>query len=338
MKLCFPSLFPAIALATAGLMATVPAHAVGRLMDVNVIDRDSGTQLPVYRHDGQWWVAGRPGARYAIQIRNATRARLLGVMSVDGVNIITGETASWDQSGYALSSGNSTRILGWRKSHDEVASFNFTALPNSYAARTGRPDNVGVIGVAVYRERPPVSLSESKPLPPAPISGTAAPVPRTRIPAVGAAPPSQTSATADTATARAAGQAQGRAATQASTEPKDAEHLGTGHGARERSQVTDTTFARLSSQPDEVITIRYDSCENLVTLGVTTVGACPRPKPRPFPESDSNRRFTPDPPPDQPPVPIPTCARSNQPCALPSPSPDCGRYGDGCDRTDSGHS
>jgi hypothetical protein len=59
-------------------------------------------------------------------------------------------------------------IGGWRKSMSEVAAFVFTALPESYAARTGRPGNVGVIGVAVFREyqppRPPVSLQQPAPL------------------------------------------------------------------------------------------------------------------------------------------------------------------------------
>ena len=44
-------------------------------------------------------------------------------------------------------------IEGWRKSLDDVATFYFTRLPDSYAARTGRPDNVGVIGVALFPER-----------------------------------------------------------------------------------------------------------------------------------------------------------------------------------------
>jgi len=69
----------------------------------------------------------------------------------------------------------------WRKSADEVAAFTFTASPNSYAARTGRPANVGVIGVAVFRERqqpqvfqPPVPaepLSYREQSTPAPIAG-----------------------------------------------------------------------------------------------------------------------------------------------------------------------
>lgn len=75
------------------------------------------------------------------------------VLSVDGVNVISGETAASQQSGYVLGPWEQTEISGWRKSQQEVAQFYFTALPDSYAARTERPDNVGVIGAAVFREK-----------------------------------------------------------------------------------------------------------------------------------------------------------------------------------------
>jgi len=39
--------------------------------------------------------------------------------------------------------------------------------------------------------------------------------------------------------------------------------LGTGHGEREYSYVTNTEFDRMQAQPDEVIRIRYDSLDNL---------------------------------------------------------------------------
>jgi hypothetical protein len=91
--------------------------------------------------------------------------------------------------------------------------------------------------------------------------------------------------------------AAGRAA-QKRAEPRDDQHLGTGHGAREHSRITFVTFTRLSAQPDEIITIRYDSCPNLVALGVTTASACPGSRPKPFPESGDNHRFVPDPPSD----------------------------------------
>ncbi len=269
--------------AATSLLAQAPAHAVGRLVDVNVIDRDSGARLPVYQHNGEWWVAGRPGARYAVQLRNASGQRLMGVMSVDGVNVITGDTASWDQSGYVLSRYQNAQITGWRKSNDEVAAFHFTALPNSYAARTGRPDNVGVIGVAVFRERytPP-------PLPQPPIR----PMPRYE-PSLGegaaAASPAEQEARAESAPAGNA-----RDSVQAQ---KSAPRLGTGHGERETSYSTNTSFDRRASRPDEVIHIRYDSRENLVAMGIIPAyGRNPPVRPDAFPESP-NARFVPDPPP-----------------------------------------
>jgi hypothetical protein len=47
------------ALAALAFLGTPPAHAVGRLTDINVIDRDSGATLPVYRHRGD---TGSPDA------------------------------------------------------------------------------------------------------------------------------------------------------------------------------------------------------------------------------------------------------------------------------------
>ena len=267
-------LLSAIALAAGALLAA-PAHAVGRLVDVNVIDRDSGAQLPVYRHNGEWWMAGRPGARYAIQVRNATGARVLGVMAVDGVNVVSGETAGWDQTGYVLSRWQSSQITGWRKSDAEVAAFHFTALPRSYAARTGRPDHVGVIGVAVFREK-------AVP-PPPPIAPMPAPsLRREAAPAAGEAARSS-------ADAAAAEMEESTVAKQA------APRLGTGHGAREDSWVSHTQFERRGSRPDEVITLRYDSRENLVAMGVIPSYPPQAQRPLPFPESTA-RGYTPDPP------------------------------------------
>ena len=145
-------------LATAGLAlltASCEACAVGSLATVTVVDRDTGAVLSTHYSRGEYWVAGRPGARYAVQVQNNTGGRILAVTSVDGVNVISGATAGWEQSGYVLSAGERYQITGWRKSNSEVAAFTFTAASNSYAERTGRPANVGVIGVAVFRERAP---------------------------------------------------------------------------------------------------------------------------------------------------------------------------------------
>jgi hypothetical protein len=153
------------AAALLALAGITPALADSRLVQVEVLDRDSGDMLHVYRDHGRPVVAGGPGARYSVRLVNTSGERVLAVVAIDGVNVISGETASVAQRGYVLEPWQRTEITGWRKSDDEVAMFEFTALADSYAARTGRPLDVGVIGVAVFREAP-ASTQVSKAAPP----------------------------------------------------------------------------------------------------------------------------------------------------------------------------
>jgi hypothetical protein len=147
----------------------MPALARGRLADISVCDRTEGRWLPVYRYEGRAYVVGKPGHEYQLRVVNRLGEDLLAVASVDGVNVITGQSAHPSQSGYVLSPRGSLDIHGWRKSLSETAAFYFTALPDSYAARTGRPDDVGVIGIALFRRKqePPQpfspGISESAP-------------------------------------------------------------------------------------------------------------------------------------------------------------------------------
>ena len=126
--------------------------ALGGLADLTVYDRTEARRLPVYWHQGRAYVAGKPGNEYQITLRSL-REDVLAVVSVDGVNVITGETANPAQSGYVLGARASLDIQGWRKSLAQTAAFYFTSLADSYAARTGRPDDVGVIGVALFRRK-----------------------------------------------------------------------------------------------------------------------------------------------------------------------------------------
>jgi len=97
------------------------AQTVGNLADVAIIDRDSGVALHVDYYRGEYWVAGRPGARYAIEIRDRLGERILAVTSVDGVNVLSGADAAWDQGGYVFDGGARYQITGWRKSDAEIA-------------------------------------------------------------------------------------------------------------------------------------------------------------------------------------------------------------------------
>jgi hypothetical protein len=267
----------------AALVGSGPALAVGRLADVTVVDRDTGVALTPHYFHGEYWVAGTPGARYAIEIHSHAGGRLLAVTSVDGVNVISGQTAGWDQTGYVFSPWQDYQITGWRKSDEQIAAFTFTALPNSYAALTGRPANVGVIGVALFSERTP--------LPPV--------VEEAPVAAAGAVPPSRAEASSPAEPAapgagRAAPRDSASAKALADSTLKREQRLGTGHGEREYSYVSRTDFDRLSSEPNEVIRIRYDSLQNLMAMGIVRR---PRPAPvgaDPFPASD--RQYVADPP------------------------------------------
>lgn len=150
--------------AALALALSTQALAVGRMADVNVFDRSNGRRLPVYWHAGQAYVVGKPGSEYRVEVRNREGGDLLAVISVDGVNVITGESAHPAQSGYVIGARGRLAVDGWRKSLERTAAFYFTTLGDSYAARTGRPEDVGVIGVALFRR---------KAEPPQPFSGIA---------------------------------------------------------------------------------------------------------------------------------------------------------------------
>lgn len=151
---------PKIVVAAVTLLACAPAFAQ-RLADVSVYDRSEGRWLQVYRHEGRTYVVGKPGHEYQIRVTNRLREDLLAVVSVDGVNVITGESAQPAQSGYVVSPRGSVEIQGWRKNLSQTAAFYFTSLPDSYAARTGRPDDVGVIGIALFRRKAAASISDA---------------------------------------------------------------------------------------------------------------------------------------------------------------------------------
>ena len=78
--------------ATIALVLSAQCLAVGRLADVSIHDRTDNRRLQVYWHEGKAWVVGKPGNEYQITIRNRAPDAVMAVMSVDGVNIVSGET------------------------------------------------------------------------------------------------------------------------------------------------------------------------------------------------------------------------------------------------------
>ena len=292
----------AAAIALFGLAGA--ARALADPVDLQVIDRQTGQPLKVWRHDGRLFVAGQPGTNYALRIINHTGDRILVVMSVDGVNILTGETAAYDQRGYVFAPHDSGDLNGWRKSLQEVAAFTFAALPQSYAARTGRPADVGVIGIAVFKEKvfvpPPVPQfrPDWRVAPPPPTGGLPAqaraaspaaipmpPPPPPPPPPLDVPAPARANAGADTV-----------AETVVVTAQRRADKLGTAHGAIEASVTNYVPFERATSYPQYVSQVEYDTYDNLLARGVIPRGEAH--PPRPFPSRPDNDGFVPDPPPD----------------------------------------
>ncbi len=256
------SLSALAALGAAGAAAAQP------LVRLDVVDRENGQWLPGHTHRGDTWIAGQPGHRYAVRLTNTSGERVLVVLSVDGVNAVSGETAHPSQVGYVLAPWQSTEINGWRKSYRDVAQFVFTSLPDSYAARTGRPDNVGTIGVAVFRER-----RQARPLPSPPIA---------RSPGAERGARDQPAPAAESA----AGGLHDRSMAR--------QRIGTGHGRQEWSPVSQTSFVRASTRPEQVTQLRYDSPRALAARGIV---------PRDRPDWSQHRGpqafpggFVPDPP------------------------------------------
>lgn len=260
---------PRLALLTAALL-TLPAcsHAQA-LVSMQIRDIDQNQLLPHYPSDGREYVAGQPGHRYAVELQNLTGQRVLVVVSIDGINAISGQTASSGQSGYVLDPWQHMAVRGWRKDMSAVAEFQFTALGNSYAARTGRPDQVGVIGIAAFREqRPPEPVYRQSLAPTAP-----SPMAKAQNQA-GAAAAESAAPLADSARREAS--------------PVMAQQLGTGHGERRYDPASQTTFVRESRYPNQTLSIYYDASEVLMARGIL-----PRPDariPEAFPIS-----FVPDP-------------------------------------------
>jgi hypothetical protein len=141
-----------------------------------------GEPLEAVSAGSRVYVVGQEGRRYSIVIENHTPARFETVATVDGLDVVSGRTGSFENRGYVLSPWSSLEIDGFRQSRDEVAAFRFAKVRDSYAAARGDDRNVGVIGLAFFEERgsrwTPDELRRRDTASPFPDEGRFAPPPR----------------------------------------------------------------------------------------------------------------------------------------------------------------
>ncbi|WP_437492345.1 hypothetical protein WME75_17760 [Sorangium sp. So ce1014] len=207
-------------------------------------------------------------------MRNLTGGRVEVLPSVDGLDVQSGKDASFDLRGIVIRPHDSFEFTGFRISDAEVATFRFGSIEQSYAAKIGKPRNVGVLGLAVFEELAPPPPPPPPPFtpPPPPAFGGPPPPAAVRAPAPlpgGYGPP-----------APAAPPAPAPGFVPAPAAPKG---LGTTFGERRESRITSTQFDRATPKPAAVLVIRYEQREGLRALGIDVDGLHQRETASPFP-------------------------------------------------------
>ena len=240
----------------------------------------NGAVLPTYDHRGHTYIEGRWGETYGIRVFNHTGRRAEAVVTVDGRDVISGRVGDYrKQRGYVVPPYGSVWIDGFRRNLRQVAAFRFTELSGSYAARMGPATDVGVIGVAIFKERPRPPRPKTRP--PIAYDGHSPGLGR----GYGAAESKRDTFGAKSAPS-AAYEAEDRAASRGSY---SRQNMGTEYGESTYSPASNTWFKRQHKRhPSAVLTLRYDDYEGLEARGVFCA------KPNPFPDSP---RFAPAPPP-----------------------------------------
>lgn len=239
------------------------------------LEDGGGRSLTTFNHQGTTWVLGEEGERYVVVVRNPTSERVEAVVSVDGRDVLSGQSADFRRHrGYIVPAFGSVRIEGFRQSLDEVATFRFTDPESSYSSRMGTPQNVGVIGVAFFRER----VREQ---------AFVVPEDEGRFERRRPAPPRKSAAPS----AGSAGRSRDRAAESDS-------NIGTEYGESRTSRVVQVSFERASTTPARVLTVRYDDADGLEARGIDVFRRFrpTRPTPRPFPQPFAQGGFAPPPP------------------------------------------
>jgi hypothetical protein len=282
------------------------------------LERPGGGSLPTYWYQGAVYVAGDRGARYNIRVSNHTAGRVEAVVTVDGRDAISGELGDYRrQRGYVIEPYGDVLIEGFRQSMAHVAAFRFSDVVDSYSARRGTPQHVGVIGVAVFTERKRARRRRPGPVTTAPprryyepydddarygAGAEARESGRSKAKPRGGSAPAADAADAEAPAAKSESRRRrgGYGAGEFAPPPMPQSELGTEYGETQYSSVREVRFKRRNRRkPDFMAIIHYDSVRGLRARGVPVdwPGRPPHyygPDPQPFP---GTRDFAPPPPP-----------------------------------------
>lgn len=243
----------------------------------------NGQPLPLHRHQGISYIEAPTSGVYELELINTIQARRMVVVSVDGRNVIDGTEASPIGAGYVLAPGERLVIPGFLKDGGNCARFTFVEAAESYTALMGSgTSNVGVIGVAVFDEKPVRRASVGILRGMGGMAGMGQPYGSSFQDYGGGQTKGMSHAfdsSFDAAVTRAL---------NINTTPD----VGTGYGETEAFVTSTTTFTRASNTPAMVLTMRYGTRARLQAWGVVFPVAAPA-VPNPFPASPT---YAPPPP------------------------------------------
>jgi len=255
-----PSRIAPFLLAGAALAHPASAHPRGLfetpadLVAVSVeLDAQPASLYPAPDESGRFYVEALRGSRYSVVLANRTGERIGVVLTVDGLNAISGERDGGRGRMYVLDPWQRTSVQGWRTSLQEVRRFTFVDERASYAARSGKAnEKMGWIEVAAYRERRAFvrSAPRPRPSPPEPYEIEGDSAGKNEAPARSTARDS-----AEAAAPSVLGEAQARS------------YPGTGWGPRTHDPVVLVSFDP-EREPSERVRLRYEYRPALVALGV----------------------------------------------------------------------
>lgn len=237
-----------------------PAPLTSRAGGYELQVLSGGVPVPTFFQSGGAYVMGQLGERYTLRVVNHTGRRIEAVVSVDGRDVVDGRAAEYrGKRGYLVPAYGQVDIEGWRLSNAQVAAFRFSAVADSYAARTGSAREVGVIGAAIFPER---YVPRPRPL--------EVPAPRYYEPDAelyeGRGADKSSSAGAPRAEAAPSSPSRSLAESESARRRPG---LGTEFGEAVGSSVREVSFARANpTSPSVVLGARYNDRDGLIALGI----------------------------------------------------------------------
>jgi hypothetical protein len=257
-------------------------------------------RLPAFRHQQKYYVMGSYGEAYKIRVYNNSNTRVEAVVTVDGRDVINGKSGSFKHRGYVIDSGGYVDIKGFRQSTSHVATFRFTQLYDSYAARRGSPQNIGVIGVALFQEKLQATALIATPRKNEddefPVWNESLRNPKGVTPHVSRPYPSHSHKKQGASSVKSEMNDSSSLSTTKSLRPSKKssayrgrrphhDKIGTRYGERRYDQAIRSTFVRNSEQPSRVIRIDYDNEAGLRRRGIIINQAYPQ-EANPFPQAE----------------------------------------------------